>query len=72
MDKLCLDFKLMKESELLEFVTMLLIESKCNKEDKFYNYIERNTNVKVFNKRYRKLLDKFLNDYALNKTEKSD
>ena len=62
----------MKESELLEFVTMLLIESKCNKEDKFYNYIERNTNVKVFNKRYRKLLDKFLNDYALNKTEKSD
>lgn len=62
----------MKESELLEFVTMLLIENKCNKEDKFYNYVERNTNIKVFNKRYKKLLDKFLNDYALNKTEKSD
>lgn len=57
---------------MLEFVTMLLIENRCNKEDKFYGYIEKNTNVEVFNKRYKQLLDKFLNDYALNKTEKSD
>ena len=62
----------MKESEMLEFVTMLLIENKCNEEDKFYGYIEKNTNVKVFNERYKQLLDRFLNKYALNKTEKSE
>ena len=62
----------MKENELLELVAMLLIENRCNKGDEFYKYVEINTNIEICNKRYRQLLDKFLNNYALNKTEKSD
>lgn len=77
MDKLCLGFKLMKENELLEFVILLLIENRSLrgyslKEDKFNEYIDRYSNINKINKRYKQLLDKFLNDYALNKTEKSD
>lgn len=77
MDKLCLGFKLMKENELLEFVILLLIENRSLrgyslKEDKFNEYIDRCSNINKINKRYKQLLDKFLNDYALNKTEKSD
>lgn len=67
----------MKENELLEFVILLLIENRSLrgyslKEDKFNEYIDRYSNVNKINKRYKQLLDKFLNNYALNKTEKSD
>ena len=77
MGKLCLGFKLMKENELLEFVILLLIENRSLrgyslKEDKFNEYIDRCSNINKINKRYKQLLDKFLNNYALNKTEKSD
>ena len=62
----------MKESELIEFVTMLLVENKCNKEEDFCRYFLKNSDRNEFNSRYKILLDKFLNNYALTKTEKSE
>lgn len=59
--------------ELLEFNTMLMIENKCLKSDIFYDYVDRNCDINnVFNVRYDELLDKFLNKYALDNSEKSD
>ena len=51
---------------------MLLIENACYNNDKFSKYIEEHYDIEKFNKRYVELLDNFLNQYALNKTEKSD
>lgn len=62
----------MKESELIEFIAMLLIENKCQKEEKFYEYFVINSDEGIFNRRYNILLDKFLNSYALIKAEKSE
>ena len=62
----------MDNKELLEFIAMLLIENKCKKESEFYSYFVINSNRKTFNERYKELLDKFLNYYALIKTEKSE
>jgi len=59
-------------NELVEFNVMLLIEKKAKEEDKFYEYFLRKANKKKFNARYQELLDKYLNLYALNKTEKSE
>ena len=59
-------------NELVEFNIMLLIEKKAKEEDKFYEYFLRKANKKKFNVRYQELLDKYLNLYALNKTEKSE
>ena len=62
----------MSLEEREEFITFLLIENNCYNNIKFSDYIKNNYNVSEFNKRYKELLDKFLNNYALNKTEKSD
>jgi len=59
-------------NELVEFNIMLLIEKKAKEEDKFYEYFLSKANKKKFNARYKELLDKYLNLYALNKTEKSE
>lgn len=56
-----------------EFIIMLLIENRCHSFDfVFSDYLKENYDIEAFNKRYRILLDEFLSDYALNKTEKSD
>jgi len=57
-----------------EFIIMLLIENQCKSgiSNELYSYISDNYDISAFNDRYRELLDKFLNDYALNKTEKSE
>jgi len=58
-----------------EFIIMLLIENRAllqsDRED-FLDYLKEHYNLEKFNERYTQLLDKFMNDYALNKTEKSD
>ena len=59
-----------KEKE--EFIVMLLIENNCFNNIKFSDYIREHYNVYKFNDRYKELLDDFLNEYALNKTEKSE
>ena len=55
-----------------EFLVLLLIENNCYNNIEFEDYIKKHYNVKKINKRYRELLDDFLNEYALNKTEKSE
>ena len=62
----------MSLEEREEFIIMLLIEQKINTDTKLYDYFIKRADRITFNKRYRELLDKFLNKYALNKTEKSD
>ena len=57
-----------------EFIIMLLIENQCKSgiSNELYSYISDNYDISAFNNRYRELLDKFLSNYALNKTEKSE
>ena len=62
----------MGSREKEEFIVMLLIENNCFNNIKFADYIKEHYNIDKFNNRYMKLLDNFLNEYALNKTEKSD
>ena len=59
---------------MLEFMIMLLIENRVLKSNgsDFYDYLKERFNLKPFNKRYSELLDEFMNQYALNKTEKSE
>ena len=62
----------MTTQEYLEFITMLLVERASQKMEKFEAYMDKRCEVESFNSRYKELLDKFLNNYALNKTEKSE
>lgn len=55
-----------------EFIIMLLLENNCFNNIRFSDYLKDNYDTKRFNKRYKELLDDFLNEYALNKTEKSE
>lgn len=55
-----------------EFSIMLHLERLASVNRKFSEHLSNNYDMDKFNKRYRELLDEFLNDYALNKTEKSD
>lgn len=52
-----------------ELTIFLLLEGK---PASIQEYIENNYDVSKINKRYEELLDDFLNEYALNTTEKSD
>jgi hypothetical protein len=62
----------MDSREKEEFIVMLLIENNCFNNIKFSDYIKEHYNIDKFNNRYMELLDSFLNEYALNKTEKSE
>ena len=55
-----------------EFSIMLHLERLANVNREFAEHLSNNYDIDKFNKRYRELLDEFLNDYALNNTEKSD
>ena len=59
-------------SEVEEFTIMLLLENLAYRNKGFLNYLYDKYDAKAFNNRYRELLDKFLEPYALNKTEKSE
>ena len=63
----------MTESEMIELIGMLLIETKCEHDENFYKYLEKYSNREKFNTRYMILLDKFLNKYyVIDNTEKSE
>ena len=62
----------MSFGEREEFIIMLLLENLAHRDKDFLNYLYDNYDAKAFNNRYRELLDKFLEPYALNKTEKSE
>lgn len=55
-----------------EFSIMLHLERLASVNREFAEHLHNNYDMDKFNKRYRELLDEFLNDYALNNTEKSD
>jgi hypothetical protein len=47
------------------------LNSKPSNEN-FHSYLSKHCDIGTFNARYKELLDKFLTNYALNTTEKSD
>ena len=53
----------MSSEERRELIIMLLIENRV---------LKKKYNLEAFNKRYMELLVKFLNEYALDNTEKSE
>ena len=62
----------MTEKEYIEFIAMLLLEQSSYKWDKLKEYVVKHCDPDKFNARYMKLLDKFLNQYAIDTTEKSE
>lgn len=62
----------MGSREKQEFIVLLLLENNCFNNLQFSDYISKYYDSKKINKRYKELLDDFLNEYALNKTEKSE
>ena len=61
----------MSNEEKDNLIMMLLIENLAIHDAAFSKYVN-SLNTETFNKDYLILLDKFLNKYALNKTEKSE
>ena len=61
----------MTEQEKNDLILMLLVENLAIHDSSFSSYVN-SLNTEAFNKDYYILLDKFLNKYALNKTEKSE
>ena len=62
----------MGSNDRQEFIIILLIGNNCFNNIEFSDYIKEHYNIDKFNNRYMELLDKFLNEYALNNTEKSE
>lgn len=56
----------MSIEEILEFNTLLLLETSTKQNEDLEHYIEHKFSISNINKRYKILLDKFLNQYALN------
>ena len=62
----------MDSREREEFIILLLLENSAYNNIQFSDYLKDKYDISKFNKRYMELLDNFLKEYALNKTEKSD
>ena len=63
----------MGQNDKLEFIIMLLIENRALGDNgDFLCFLKEHYDIKSFNKRYTQLLDEYMNQYALNKTEKSE
>lgn len=65
----------MGSNDKQELIIMLLIENRVlsdSPRDEFYEFLKKKYNLEAFNKRYMELLVKFLNEYALDNTEKSE
>ena len=65
----------MGSREKEECIIMLLIENRAllqNDREQFLDFLKERYDLNKFNERYKELLDNFMNDYALNKTEKSE
>lgn len=55
-----------------EFIILLLLENLSTRNSDFNEFLCKNYDTNEINRRYKELLDNFLNDYALNNSEKSD
>ncbi len=61
----------MIQERMQEFIIMLLLENLATNNEDFENYFHKHYDTVKFNNRYKDLLDEFLNEYALNTSEKS-
>lgn len=57
---------------MLELIILQDIICVYNKDNEYTNFIDKNYDVDKIGDRYLELGIEFLNQYALNKTEKSD
>lgn len=57
---------------MCEFNIMLQLAKLAKEDNNFATFLCKKYDINKFNLRYTKLLDEFLTEYALNKTEKSD
>jgi hypothetical protein len=57
---------------MLELIILNEIADKYNNDSYFSAFLDTDYNIEKLNDRYMILTKEFLNDYALNKTEKSD
>ena len=55
-----------------ELIILLLLEARFHDREDYYEMFGREYNCDKINDRFNELLDKFLNEYALNNTEKSE
>ena len=55
-----------------ELIILLLLETRFHDRDDYHEMFKKEYNCDKINERFNELLDKFLNEYALNNTEKSE
>lgn len=55
-----------------ELIILLLLETKFHDREEYHEMFKKEYNCDKINDRFNELLDKFLNEYALNNTEKSE
>lgn len=62
----------MISEKMLELLVFLNIESVTEINPNLDNWLSENYDTQKINRRYLTLINEFLTDYALNKTEKSE
>jgi hypothetical protein len=62
----------MSTNKILELILLQEIFYSFNTDIEYNEFLSKNYNVEKINSRYLELGKEFLNDYALDKTEKSD
>ena len=70
--KLCSDFEIMIIERKLDILILKEILKDYAEDVTYADFLDTNYDVSKIQKRYLELGKEFLNDYALNKTEKSD
>ena len=55
-----------------ELIILLLLETRFHDREDYHEMFKKEYNCNKINERFNELLDKFLNEYALNNTEKSE
>jgi len=62
----------MTKERMLELLILIRICDDYWKDDNYATYLDKHYDMQKLGDRYDELGKEFLNDYALNKTEKSD
>ena len=62
----------MGSNDRQELIILLLLETKFHDSEDYHEMFKKEYNCDKINNRFNELLDEFLNEYALNNTEKSE
>ena len=62
----------MSTNKMLELILLQEVFYSFNNDIEYNEFLSRNYNIEEMNSRYLELGEEFLNEYALNKTEKSE